>query len=367
MRTVCRLPQQCCLRLPLHSQRRCNADAPSHDDVTKAFKTLGSTQGTAYQDLRKRYLHLAKEHHPDVQAQSGATNKHAQMSSINEAFDVLTRANKAGTLPKAAGSAGASTSNRSAAGARSHNPHGFAGFQGFPESSYQPIWDMPPEFYESMWHEMQDDFQQSRKQWDSRKAYMMDDDDFNAAHHNHNNRPRGEHRKGPQKEQQQASSTTTWKQSDLDALQNMYQDGRSFEFIANALGKTKDEVVEEFNRWCHEQNNVRQHNRGGGPGRGRGYRGRSRGRHENMYATMDYDDLADAFFDPEAVNEFGEPLEVQFFTDMDAGVHPFSGKHSMHRGGGGRGQGRKHNPPRHHSPHRGGGGGSNNGKPRYQR
>ncbi|CUG87832.1 DNA-J protein, putative [Bodo saltans] len=343
----------------LQTSRRFSTDAPPHEEVTKAFKTLGSTQGTQFADLKKRYLHLAKEHHPDVSS-SSAKSSTVQMSSINEAFDVLSRANKAGTLPKAGGSSASS-------GARTATPHGFSGFQnGFPESGYQPIWeDMPPEFYESMWSEMQEDFQQNRKKWDASKAYGMDESDF--PYHNHQNQGRrgGEGRKPPQyerkkqQEPQQAQTTTTWKSSDLDALQNMYQDGRSFEFIANALGKKKDEVVDEFNRWCNDQNSVRN-NRGRGGNRGRGRGGR--GRPENMYASMDYDDIADAFYDSEAFDEFGEPLEVQFFTDMDD-VHPFMGKHSMHRGGrGGNNNRGRHGPPRNTQNHF-----HKGGKPRYQR
>jgi curved DNA-binding protein CbpA len=331
--------------------RRYAADAPPHDEVSKAFQTIGATQGTPFAELKKRYLQLAKEHHPDVQRSAGSEKTSTvHMSSINEAFDVLTRANKAGTLPKG---------NHSGRQASQQQPHGFSGFQngGFPESGYQPIWeDMPPEFYESMWHEMQEDFQQSRKKWDAQKSYGMDEGEFS----NHGNRG-NDHRRHPKYEKKKPepqASTTTWKSSDLDALQNMYQDGRSFEFIANALGKKKDEVVDEFNRWCHDQNQGR-HSRGGrGGSRGRGRGGR--GRQDNLYASMEYDDIADAFYDPEAFDEFGEPLEVQFFTDMDD-VHPFMGKHSMHRGGrGGRG---KHAPPRNpqHHFHRGG------GKPRYQR
>lgn len=343
MRRLQRLPRRPQWAAPT-VQRCCMSNAPADEEVSRAFKTLGVPKGAPFADLKRKYLHLAKEHHPDVQSASNK-NSTENMSSINEAYDVLSRAHKAGTLPT---------------GSTHHprTPHSSAGAYG-----YQPIWeDMPTEFYEGMWAEMQHDFQQQqqrqdRRRWDPRRAFMMDDDDegYRPENHQQSSERRKPPREGPNDHRKdQRATTTTWKASDLDALTNMYQDGRSFEFIANALGKTKDEVVVEFNRWCNDQSKG-QRGRGGYRG---ARRGSGRGRASSMYSAMDYEDIADAFYDPEAFNEHGEPLEVHFFTNVDDDVHPFVGTHSMHRGG--RGGGRRHAP--RHSRGRGGG-----GPPRYQR
>jgi hypothetical protein len=126
----------------------------------------------------------------------------------------------------------------------------------------------------------------------------------------------------------------------VNALVNMYKDGKSFGFIANALGKAESEVLTEFNRWCDGQpfkHKHVQHNRHRGRGRGSWQRGVP----EQFYSNGHHHDMEEAFYDPEAFSEDGEPLEVHFFSGGDS-HHAFTGKPFMHRGGhgGGRGRGR---------------------------
>lgn len=332
-------------------QRYSSTESPSADEVRRSFGTLGLPATTSYADTRKKYLELAKAHHPDVAGGSKGTSSHSNMSAINEAYDVLSRAHKAGLLHQHSSH---SSSSGGASGPSAFHDSGYGSY----EDVYHPAWEeMPPEYYEAMWEQMRAANSERNGPFDS---------EFHAAFRpdrgGHGRRGRGrsqqrerQHTQPPQEEPPKKRSTT-WSDEDLTALKNMYQDGKSFEFIANALGKKQPDVVAEFNRWYSDQQSE------GSRRQPRHHHHSKRRQHfgtpQDMYAAMGDDfDVEDAFYAQDAFDENGVPLEVHMYYDIaDEGPQPYGGQHFMHRGGrGGRGG------------HRGGHRGGFRGKPRYQR
>lgn len=353
-----------------------DAPAPSSEEVRKALDVLRCPASATFAEVRKKYLDLAKLHHPDV-AGNAASSSASSMSAINEAYEVLQRANKAGCLPLKAHHQGGSSQQAS-----SSSHHGNSGeyydFQYNPytqsstSDSYEPMWEASPEVYEAMWQHMQEqggmfpgsgsfypgEFSEfggrfpgrQSKHGDRRRRHQRGEDSHKAH-------PRKGSDGGPSSEgaasgttsggaNQQAEKTCKWNDDELKALRNMYQDGKSFEFIANALGKKQADVVGEFNRWYKSQSqpNRKSHQQHRRP--------QQRGAPGDFYSAMPpYADVEEAFYHPDAFDEFGEPLDAHVYYDIDpfddddeinfAGApRPYrEGQHFMHRGGGGAGRG----------------------------
>ncbi|KAG8345624.1 hypothetical protein TRVL_03557 [Trypanosoma vivax] len=116
---------------------------------------------------------------------------------------------------------------------------------------------------------------------------------------------------------------TTWPDADLQAMVNMYQDGKSFDFIANALGKQTSEVIKEFNLWSEGSKR---------PSRSPRWQHRCLYYAESPemeYIDDDSDDSDDPFGYSNSVDEMEgssvEPEDVVF----DGGAIPFRGGHFM--------------------------------------
>ncbi|ORC84338.1 uncharacterized protein TM35_000461570 [Trypanosoma theileri] len=342
-RSLFRFPNSGALLL---QQRHTASQMPSEEEVRSAYAALGVATSSPFQDVKKRYVELAKQHHPDVNNGS-AGDASKRMVNINNAYATISRFHKAGGV--LSGGSRPSQNNKN-----SNNSYAYYTSSDEP---YQP-WheDLNPLIYEMMWDEM-------RRQAESeayargppyeskrRQNYQQQN------HHNHNHN----HQQPQQKQQQQQHGsdtsrsgqkkphndnrrrpknstprkTTTWPDADLNAMVNMYQDGKSFDFIANALGKKTPDVVAEFNRWS-DDNRRSSHPT----------QRRPRGYYYAESPDIDFTDFAEDLEDPYGYgfdeNEYVDPEEVFF----DGGAIPFNGGHYMsghrpRRGGGGGGRGR---------------------------
>lgn len=314
----------------LYGAVRLQSSTPSNDEICKAFKCFDLPRSAPFADIRKKYITLAKEHHPDVKG--GANSKNQTMASINESYDVLSRAHKAGSLGQGTSSSsqGAQSSSSYGYGTGRPNVDPNEYHQEFYE--YQPLWDdLPPEFHEAMWQQMrhgdmggmpQDHgFQAQRRHHKHQRQHQRQQSSQNQSNGSTNNKS--------QRKEEPPKKSVTWPEADLQALCNMYQDGKSFEFIANALGRKQPDVVAEFNRWYNDNKkpqhrNQNQHRNGNKKRRPNvmGYDG--------PWPQMEFEDIGE-YLDPD---EYGDPIDAGMYYDVDEGAQPFSsGKHYMHRGG----------------------------------
>jgi len=376
---------------------------PSHDEMRKALDVLKCSQSATFGDIRKKYLDMAKVHHPDV---ATASTTSSTMSAINEAYDVLQRAQKTGKLPFASKPSSSGTSGTYSDA--QHHPFR-ASSTTSSSDPYEPLWgdEIPPEVYEAMWQQMHEQgggmhsgfydpydgfpgffagrpsnkrrHQQNRRQG-SQRHHRSDatngGDTSGGGQGNQEGRSSASDSADPSRNKSQEGSNaqskqSSWSDEELKALRNMYQDGKSFDFIANALGKPSSEVVGEFNRWYHSQQSNHRSSARGSSNRGRGGRERggqglpSRGHSSNYYSgAPPFVDMEDAFYHSDAFDENGVPLDAYMYYDIDpidmdasdfSEFHepdefhiPFrEGQHFMHRGDQGN----------HHRAQRGGRGG----------
>ncbi|KAG5510605.1 hypothetical protein JKF63_06903 [Porcisia hertigi] len=314
------------------ASRHC-ATVPTEDDVRKAYKILGVDTSATLADVKKRYGDLAKEHHPDVSNSSSASSTN-RMTDINNAYNTVKRFHQAGRRIFEATHA---SNTREA-------PSSSSSYYTKQDSEYQPWYeDMDPLMYELMWEEMrrqneEDVFARSA----SAEGFFRPNDQWRPPRNNSSARPRRAPGQGDsgQSQGKKNSSSTTWPEEQVKAMVNMYQDGRSFEFIANALGKpSAASVVEEFNRWSSD--NQPQRRRGGKSFNTK--RHRSHGGHGSFYYTESPDEVPfelyemeeDAYCDGPAEdveNSFGYYAPDEEAFDMPyPRPTPFYGMHQMSR------------------------------------
>jgi curved DNA-binding protein CbpA len=382
------------------SRRRC-ATTPTEDDVLKAYKTLGVHATASLSEVKKRYGALAKEHHPDVST-STTNSSTSRMTDINTAYNTLKQFYQAGG--KLSSQASSSPSS-GATGASSSSSSYYTKY----DAAYQPWYeDMDPLMYELMWEEMRrqneeeasmgtaqvENFYRTGHQWrPPRNNFANGQSGSNgnkqqqqqqrpSSHGNGSNeKARAQGTNSNNRGNKPPSRTTTWPEEQVTAMVNMYQDGKSFEFIANALGKENAGVVmAEFNRWSADTQSTRRrsnsnHNRQGGNGRRR----RSPNRPHDFYYSESPDDIPFELYemmeeepyydgsggdignpfgyytgDPEAFNApYGDPSPYYGTHQMSGGMPPFPHGPYTH---GDSGAGRVYNsarnasykPPRHH-------------------
>ncbi|CCW66733.1 unnamed protein product [Phytomonas sp. Hart1] len=197
-----------------------------------------------------------------------SANANNRMVDINNAYNTVSRFHKAGhglspsdesfefSEGSTCGSSFFSNSNHNNVHSDSYG------------STYQPWYEeLDPLLYEMMWEEMRcpndegikmrapmarDDFYHSHFNTERQKGSSGGGASQRSRHQYHN---RHRVKKHPNSEES-SKSTSMWPEADLKAMVNMYQDGKSFEFIANALGKQVPQVIDEFNHWSdgHKKN-----------------------------------------------------------------------------------------------------------------
>lgn len=370
---------------------------PSNDDVRRAQAVLGVAAGAGQADVRARYHTLARAHHPDVKIAAQATAATAssgtaktaadaaaaarpaaacKMADINAAYKTLQRHFK--HRPQAA--AGNDRNARSAASGEGSR-RGFgsgAGGYGFGDPTIGSMGGMdadawqaamggiPPEIFEAMamGYDIPEEFRHSAdfaaRDGPYRRAprphgaggrsdFAFDDDGSPDPEHQHQKTQQRQQQQQQQQPKAEQPLPAGWTEEQRSALMLMYGDGKSFEFIANALGKKQDEVVTAFNASMQQQRNGRQqqrHNggahrsqRGGGAGprgpqqrrypgapmRG-GDEGYAAGFHNGQFYTVDLDDDEEGapfFFADGMPVGFGPGGHSSFFEDGGDGEDPF--------------------------------------------
>lgn len=323
---------QCTRQLLTQVPTRGCVTIPSEDEVRKAYEVLGATPTGSYSEAKKRFMDLAKQHHPDVASGNGAKTD-STMADLNNAYSIVSRFHKSGRTLSTHPSAGPSEfSSRYSGGGRHQN------YYSSQDSAYQP-WheDIDPLMYEMMWEEMRRQNEEEGGRVAEGYYGFAEEDIPNGSY-----RPRRQHQ--PQHPRQQGHSndgnkttdnkptkTTTWPEADLQALVNMYQDGKSFEFISNALGKDTANVLSEFNRWSNDnKSDRRQHKRNR---RHRSY-GMSPGPHYHAEFpdypfAYDFPDFEDD--DTDTSDPYGYHVGEEYAGDpyMGDGPVPYSGTHRM--------------------------------------
>lgn len=217
---------------------RCFSSAPDRDEeVRAAYRILGIPPCThSLAEVRKKYVDLAKIHHPDVTTTSsddhtggGPTSR---MTEINSAYGIVTQFLKSG--------------RRLDQQADSSRHAGFRAEE-WRDPDYAP-------FYEAMWSQMHDEgaafHNVNFSKANTKKKFYSDSGRRKTS---------TESRQEPKKDKRDRGGGSQWSEADRTALQHMYEDGRSFDFIANALQKKTSEVVEEFNEWRNELRGAKNH------------------------------------------------------------------------------------------------------------
>lgn len=124
---------------------------PSVDEVRAACRTMGVDATTLSSEVaKKKFLQLAKEHHPDAKAAASkagggpASSSSVSMADINGAYAVLQRHFKGGggtisTAPSGSYGSNASAAGRNAWGWTTGGPSGSGG--GVPPQFHQAFWE----------------------------------------------------------------------------------------------------------------------------------------------------------------------------------------------------------------------------------
>lgn len=207
---------------------------PCDEEVRRAFQVLNVPLSSSHADVKRRYLELVKQHHPDVaagQQRSAPGSGNEKIAEITTAYAALSKFLKAGG---------------SAATPQSSQPGGRQPGQPVEEEWADPHYTP---FYEEMWSEMRDHAASAYQKWSQREEETLKQASWKKVYPKKQQR-----RKKSQKPSttSESNSAPKWPPGDKQALHHMYEDGKSFEFIANALKKTTAEVVEVFNQWKSE-------------------------------------------------------------------------------------------------------------------
>eukprot|EP00758_Cryptobia_borreli_P006401 Tbor_TRINITY_DN5140_c3_g4::TRINITY_DN5140_c3_g4_i1::g.25959::m.25959 len=445
-----RRPQPLTYSTPYHFHRclysSTTGDCPTDEEVNNAHRVLG-TKGMDFAEARRRYLELAKQHHPDVKSQDGSMGISAdRMSEINQAYSTLQRKDKHGGLRPARSNSNSNGGGYDEFGGSGMHqpPYGYNSphmgmYQAFADD---PYWENTSDFHEAMqaamngrmnskvnsamWYDFDDFFEGGIKQ-----PRWRDVKKNNKKHHHNNNNNNSKPNDNKTTAESSASSGDTKSTSsstsnsktedknkekskltddERSALKHMYEEGKSFEFISNALGKPPGVIVTEYNLMSKSNSNSNRSNgmRGGrSNGRGRGGRGGPSRQYQHvpwgaeiiddvMYSNFDdaeifmdpamcYDQYMDAseggprrnqkrhwkynstpepdFGDENLfVDENGFPIHVEFMEEYGprssrggrgGGGHGGSNnkwkqRHYMHKDGGGS-RGSQHTPPKRSS------------------
>ncbi|KPI89710.1 hypothetical protein ABL78_1203 [Leptomonas seymouri] len=345
--------------MPLHpltlSRRQC-ATTPTEDDVLAAYRTLGVHATATLADVKKRYGVLAKEHHPDVSS-STATSSTSRMTDINAAYNTVKQFFQAGGRLSSRPSFSSSTSSSEG---KTSSPYYSAH-----DTAYQPWYeDMDPLMYELMWEEMRrqneeeafsntvhaENFYRMSGQWRPPRSSFSNGRSSKqrppSPGHGGSDRTNAQNASGSNRA---ASKTTTWSEEQLKAMVHMYQDGKSFEFIANALGKASaDAVMEEFNRWSADTHSSRRRsdsNRNSRQG-SNGRRRRSPNRSRDFYYAESPDDIPYELYEMMEEEPYcdgsgagmGNPFgycqgDGDGYNTYYGNATPFYGTHQMSSGG----------------------------------
>jgi hypothetical protein len=156
-------------------------------------------------------------------------------------------------------------------------------------------------------------------------------------------KPRSEAPGGSNKATNAGSKIQEWSEDELNALWNMYSEGKSFDFIANALGKKTGDVIAAYNEISAANLEAASFDHF----------------HSYFHPGANYPEVHTYVMD-----EDGSILEEMDPDDFDEDDDPFpyggrpimhgarGGHHAPRGRGGSRGRGRG-SPPRPHSHHRG--------------
>ncbi|CAD2220480.1 hypothetical protein ADEAN_000800200 [Angomonas deanei] len=205
-------------------------------------------------------------HHPDVaQSQektttgSGGDSSHSSMVDINTAYKTVNQFHKTG---------GRLSGQQSQQKTQWHQRRQDYSQTNHAQRPYEPLYeDVDPLFYEMLWEEMRrqnekeefnhstfgGDFYKHGESPNPMHEEFYGYDPFNNEFFRPGGKPPPRKKNPNQNNNQQTRSqnknqnnnnntkqkTTTWPATDLQALVNMYQDGKSFEFIANAFNKKR--------------------------------------------------------------------------------------------------------------------------------
>lgn len=264
------------LRTSLFTPQRCGSSAaiptPTIEEVKKAYAVLGIDSSTgSLEAIKKQYMELVKKHHPDIAENHCQNASSGNMGDINHAYQVLRQFVKdGGKLPEQQ-----RDSSRDAS-ASSY-------YYTYPEEEQESAWEDPnyAPFYEMVWSNMREreseeeaaaaaaafffyghEGKSAEEYWASQSMGNRRSAEYARTSTQQKAKKRGMKKPGGpdgSKGKSSASEANTasrdqankavWTESDRLAMQNMYEEGKSFEFIANALQRSASDVIDEYNNW----------------------------------------------------------------------------------------------------------------------
>lgn len=251
---------------PLTARRHacCDAaEAPSQEEVSRAFASLGMSPNASQQAVRAEYLRLAKANHPDVLLQAQKTDAgkgpKVTMSDINGAYETLQRFFKVGakTCEYVPSDVPRGAPQPETVYWESTEPHewhteneGGYGF-GVPWASmnFRPFSGDDP-IFESIASQFftEDEILRPRS---ARRGGNRGKNQRKAA--TEGQTPRQTQKQQRARQADCVDNDDVWNEQELQAILNMQEDGKSFEFIANALNRSVDSVIAAFNEVCSAQ------------------------------------------------------------------------------------------------------------------
>lgn len=281
-------------------------NAPSHDETNSSPSNTNTTTTTTSSSSSSS---------SSPASSSTASRSTCRMVEINNAYGTLSKFLKAGgTLPEHRGQTSRASPSFSPFGEGDFYVYTdpFSPHDGGPVTMGAEAWEDPHyvPFYEMMWEEMRGQAAAEPMHRDLQEHYAA----AAAASQKYKKKTRLERSRedvgssfsrraasaaSPREEKKNETSTSsskeerlggdgtstskagktakggytphsTWSKSDQAALHHMYEEGKSFDFIANALKKSVEEVTDEFNSWKQYEHTSSKRVRGGGGRRRRG-------------------------------------------------------------------------------------------------